>query len=107
MQPSRPGFQRDASMIFALQRTNVPCTVAAFGCCVTSTANTCTPTPICGAAKPTQPGETRMVATRSAASATIEGAVGSTSSPTALSTPAGAVTTGRTVPDGPGPSGDG
>ena len=48
MQPSRPGRHRLASTITALHSTNAPCTVAAFGWSVTSTANSCTPTPTCG-----------------------------------------------------------
>src|SRR5690606_18351635 len=79
----------------ALQSTNAPWLVTALGWAETSTANTRTPTPTCGAASPTQPGETRMVAIRSAASWMILGSVGSTSAPGWLSTGCGAVITGR------------
>ena len=82
----------------ALQSTKVPWCWRVLGCAETSTQNTCAPTPTCGAARPTQPGETRIVATRSAASWTTSGAVGSTRSPTAASTSAGARTTSSTRP---------
>ena len=51
----------------------------AFGWPVTSSENTRSGTPTCGAASPTQPGAARWVASRSAARATTSGSSGSTS----------------------------
>ena len=98
MQPSRAFSFREDSTTTALHSTKVPWCARVLGCSVTSTQNTFAPTPTCGAARPTQPGETRMVATRSAASCTVSGAVGSTASPTLDSTVAGARTTSETRP---------
>ena len=90
MQPSRAFSLRLDSTTSALHRTKVPWCCRVLGCAETSTQNTWAPTPTCGAARPTQPGETRIVATRSAARRTTSSAVGSTRSPTDASTSAGA-----------------
>ncbi len=106
MQPSRAFSFRLASTTSALHSTNVPWWSRVFGCSDTSTAKTRAPTPTCGAASPTQPGLTRIVATRSAASCTVSGARGSTRPPTVESTVAGARTTSSTLPRTPSSAAD-
>ena len=73
----------------ALHSTNGPWQVRVFGCPETSTQNTRAPTPTCWAASPTHPGETRMVATRSAASSTVAGRSGRPRPPASASTGCG------------------
>ena len=103
MQPSRDFSLRDGRLDAGVdQHVLAVASCAPWGAPTRRGENTRQPTPTWLAASPTQPGETRCVASRSAASCTTAGSVGSTSTHGVESTSAGAVTTGSTRPSGSG-----
>ena len=77
MHPSRMSVPSDRAMMRGLAMTTRPAQERAFLCPDTSMQNRRTDSPICGAAMPTQAGDTRIVWVRTCARATIAGSQGS------------------------------
>lgn len=96
MHPSRAVSGSEATTSSGSKRTKVPWHERALRWPVTSTTKARSPTPIWGAARPTHPGETRMVSTRSTPRRRASSSTVPTGRAGVVRTGWGRVTTGRT-----------